>query len=92
MASALVILILGVVCTAFRALVLSGHSHKFLEHDRWKYDTGLRYSWLFLGPLFLSAIAVGTSALLNEVLALGLAWAIGALSVWVVAPRLARLL
>ena len=46
---AVVVVVGSVLCALLRAVVLSRHAGRFLAHDVWKYDVGMRYAWLVVG-------------------------------------------
>ena len=84
------ILLLGTaVCVLLRSLVLSRHAQRFLAHDLWRYDTGMRYAWIGIGVAFLSVAAFRGESL-AEWLTLAAMWLGGLVVVWCVPPRLAK--
>lgn len=42
---AIIVVSLASILTIFRTLVLGRCSARFLQHDVWIYDTGVRYAW-----------------------------------------------
>lgn len=81
---------LAIVSTVFRALVLSRHAHRFLQHDIWLYDTGARIAWLIIGVVAL--VGLGLWPIPFETwCVLAFSWGVAFSVVWWVSPRLAKL-
>ena len=50
---ALVVVVGSVLCALLRTVVLSRHAGRFLAHDVWLYDVGMRYACLVVGVVAL---------------------------------------
>ena len=86
---ALVVVVGSVLCALLRTVVLSRHAGRFLAHDVWLYDVGMRYAWLVVGVVALVFLGLRPVAL-GDWLQLLVLWLLGVGVVWLIPPWLAK--
>ena len=86
---ALVVVVGSVLCALLRTVVLSRHAGRFLAHDVWKYDVGMRYAWLVVGGGALVFLGLRPVAW-GDWLQILVLWLLGVGVVWLIPPWLAK--
>ena len=86
---ALVIVGGSVLCSLLRTVVISRHAGRFLAHDVWKYDVGMRYAYLVVGVVVLVFLGLRPVAW-GDWLQILVLWLLGVGVVWLIPPWLAK--
>ena len=86
---ALVFVVGSVLCALLRTVVLSRHAGRFLAHDVWLYDVGMRYACLVVGVVALVFLGLRPVSL-GDWLQILVLWLLVLGVVWLIPPWLAK--